>query len=314
MDADPRDTLLTLIADALGTLDAWGAAGVEGVPRGEISGLGAPPTADPVALPSSVARPTAPRSPPPPAAPRTPPPPAVPVAPRAQVPPIAPAPARAQPPERVEPVRPAVPAPTPIAPPPAPAGDGGGLFAGKWSAYVEDPVVLLDRLLTEARACGRCGRCTTRRQVVAGGGAPRSALLVLTPPPSAAEEAVGAPLIGEAGAMFDRMLINVLALERADVQVSPVLLCAGGAATREELDACRLWLERRIELVKPRAILILGPTAAAALGAQRTAVGRWQSLFGVDTLVSLHPDQLLQEPARKREVFEHLKELRARIG
>jgi len=175
-----------------------------------------------------------------------------------------------------------------------------------------DPQEPLRELAREAEACRACARCTSRRSVVFGGG-PVKGLLILAPAPSAGEDAEGRPFVGEAGAMLDRMLVNVLALERADVHIAPVVLCGGAEPLPSELAACRSWLDRRLALVEPRVVLVMGRPVARVLGLDAPA-GTWQRWTGRDALVTAHPDEILREPALRRDVFEHLKEVRRRLG
>lgn len=216
-------------------------------------------------------------------------------------------------------------APPPIAPPPlAPpsaandtrvldeAAPRPGLFGGRWAALREDPADLIRAFYREIGDCRRCGHCDTRGRILHGEGRPDADVLILSGVPTGADDAAGRLFFGPAGEMLDRMLLNVLARERSDVHVASALLCAGDTVTVTELTACRPFLDRRLEVVRPRVILAMGAVAAAALGLP--ARHGWHRYGEREVYATFHPDELLADPGLKREAFEHLKQVRARIG
>jgi uracil-DNA glycosylase len=77
--------------------------------------------------------------------------------------------------------------------------------------------------------------------------------------------------------------------------------------------ACVAWVERRIQLVGPRVVLVMGAGAARALGLPVERRG-WSTLGGVATCYTWHPDELAADANLKRAAFDHLKEVRTRIG
>lgn len=252
-------------------------------------------------------------------------------------PPPATAPARATPaaPPRATPVTPATPArptplaaptprppPAPIAPPPFVARDDGagkaaepagrGLFGARWAALREDPADLIRAFYREIGDCRRCDHCDTRGRILHGEGKPDADVLILTGMPTAADDASGRMFTGPAGDMLDRMLLNVLARERGDVHVAGALMCAGPTPTLDALTACRPFLDRRLDVVRPRVILAMGPVATSALGLP--ARHGWHRYGEREVFATFHPDELIADPSLKREAFEHLKQVRARIG
>ncbi|MFZ5477814.1 MAG: uracil-DNA glycosylase family protein [Myxococcota bacterium] len=250
-----------LVADVLAHADALRSGGTEVVARGAAPGL---PPADPrppapnVALPSwmeaSPARPAA--IPPNPAAS---PPPAV---------------AAASP-------RPVVASPPPSAPPSPPAAStgGAGLFASsKWARVLTDPAERLDALAREVgERCADCGEPPPR-----GEGSARARLTV-----------VADTMRGEAAVMFERMLVHVLLLERADVFVVPAPPCV----------TCRAHLAKLLDAVDPRVVLAMGRAGADAAGGWKGRV-----------LPTFHPEDLVARPGDKKAAFEHLQEARRRLS
>jgi DNA polymerase len=91
-----------------------------------------------------------------------------------------------------------------------------------------------------------------------------------------------------------------------------------------EINHCRWWLRREIELVKPDLIVALGATAARSLTGKSIAITAnrgqmFESIEGVPVLVTIHPSYLLRLPdaqlaQRERAVFvEDLRQAKAMI-
>jgi DNA polymerase len=82
--------------------------------------------------------------------------------------------------------------------------------------------------------------------------------------------------------------------------------------TRYEIDRCRWWLERELQLVRPSVAVALGATAASALAGRAVPVAKSRGRLvdfgdGVRGLVTAHPSYILRlrdEP--KAEAFRHL--------
>ncbi|MDR1361558.1 MAG: uracil-DNA glycosylase, partial [Rickettsiales bacterium] len=86
-----------------------------------------------------------------------------------------------------------------------------------------------------------------------------SALLVITDSPSLDDDETGQILSGPAGDLFDKM-IGAINLTRADLSIMPLVFWrapGGRTPAREELDLCRPFVSRAIELLQPKAILTL---------------------------------------------------------
>lgn len=306
--------LASLIADTLAVLESLRRQGVDVLPVGALTGLPQAVLEDTVrsdTVRSAPIRPAPPRP-----APRElreedraplPTPSAAPHRPAVTAPQLREEKAVPQPP----PARSIVPSPVP---PVVPAPDGGaGLFGSKWSKVAESPDVALAALRLEIGGCTACGRCTTRAQVVLGEGPPRPMLLIVTDPPDVDADATGKVLSGDAALMLERMLLNVVRVDRREVQIVSIVRCAGpGALTAAEVTACRAFLERQIVLARPRAVLVLGEHARDALGLQRH--GAWGEVHGVAALSTFHPTWLLANPGDKKATLVHLQEIARRVG
>ena len=85
--------------------------------------------------------------------------------------------------------------------------------------------------------------------------------------PGRDEDAVGEPFVGAAGQLLDR-IIAAMGLKREEVYICNILRCRppnNRPPTPDEAANCREYLEKTLELVRPKFICALGGTAAKFL-------------------------------------------------
>jgi uracil-DNA glycosylase family 4 len=180
-----------------------------------------------------------------------------------------------------------------------------------------------------ALVCVRCPHLAkSRTQVVFGVGNPNAELMFVGEAPGADEDAQGVPFVGRAGQLLTK-IIEAMSFRRDDVYIANVLKCRpdmppGSSGNRkptpEEMKTCLPWLERQIELIKPRVMVALGATALEGLLGATTAVnklrGRWLDFHGIPVMVTYHPAYLLrnQSVTEKRKVWEDMLQVLERLG
>jgi uracil-DNA glycosylase family 4 len=156
-------------------------------------------------------------------------------------------------------------------------------------------------LVLAIEACTTCAElAATRTRTVPGQLPPRARLLLVGEAPGADEDVRGEPFVGRSGALLDELLAEA-GLARADVAVANVLKCrppGNRAPKRAEIEACRPWLHRQLELQDPDLVVALGSTAAAWFFGRSARIG---ALRGdphvVDdrrVMVSYHPSAALR--------------------
>jgi len=177
--------------------------------------------------------------------------------------------------------------------------------------------VNLEELAAAARECRRCGLRAGCQGVVFGEGAPDSDIVFLGEGPGSVEDEMGRPFVGPAGKLLDRILLAV-DFRREDVYITNTVLCRppGNRAPRpDEAEACRPWLDRRLELMRPSIIVCLGASATQALLGKDLRItrdrGRWYEYRGIRVMPTFHPAALLRDPSKKRAVWEDIKAVRA---
>ena len=167
-----------------------------------------------------------------------------------------------------------------------------------------------------------------RTQVVFGTGNREADLLFVGEAPGADEDAEGEPFVGRAGGLLTKIL-EAMGLTRNDIFIANVLKCRpdmppgepGNRKPRpEEMATCLPWLAAQIELLRPKAIVALGATAAEGLlgqtGLMRDLRGKWFQYGGVPALVTYHPAYLLHNASltEKRKVWEDMMLVMEKMG
>jgi DNA polymerase len=117
-------------------------------------------------------------------------------------------------------------------------------------------------------------------------------------------------------------MIAAMGLTRDEVFIANIVKCrppGNRAPQPEEAAACLPFLLDQIAILQPRVIITLGATALKYLiGLDQASVtrmrGTWLTVRGIDLMPTFHPAFLLRQPARKREAWDDLKAVLARLG
>jgi DNA polymerase len=178
----------------------------------------------------------------------------------------------------------------------------------------DDPVPDWTELQASVAGCTRCPLHKSRTQTVFGVGNRHADWMIIGEAPGAEEDRRGEPFVGRAGKLLDEML-RAVGLDRGTVFITNILKCrppGNRDPAADEAAACRDYLERQIEMIKPRLVLAVGRIAAQQLLHTDSPLGRLRgrahSLTSgqVPLVVTYHPAYLLRSPSQKRKVWEDL--------
>lgn len=203
-----------------------------------------------------------------------------------------------------------------------PSEAAGPLALGPPESTAREAAYDWPQLRERVAACTRCGLSATRTQTVFGVGSLQAQWLVVGEAPGAEEDRQGEPFVGRAGQLLNAML-RAVGMARESVYIANVLKCRP-PGNRDPLPAesaqCLPYLERQIELLQPKILLVVGRIAAQSLlrtdvkvGALRQRVHRFGA-SAVPLVVTYHPAYLLRTPAEKRKAWEDLKFAREVAG
>jgi len=176
-----------------------------------------------------------------------------------------------------------------------------------------------EELRAECLSCRACALCQTRTQVVFGVGNPKAEVLLIGEAPGANEDAQGEPFVGRAGKLLDDMLA-MIGLNRQNIYITNSVKCRppeNRDPLNTEKDACRGYLRRQVQLMRPKIIVCLGRISAMELIREDFKITQEHGQFfdknGVQMMALYHPAALLRDPHKKPETFEDLKVLQAKI-
>ncbi|MDQ4041436.1 MAG: uracil-DNA glycosylase, partial [Actinomycetota bacterium] len=126
-------------------------------------------------------------------------------------------------------------------------------------------------------ACTRCPQlASTRKTVVFGSGNADADLMFVGEAPGRTEDELGLPFVGQAGKLLDKLL-GEIGLERGDVFIANTLKCrppGNRDPQPSEIEACRDFLERQVELIQPKVIATLGNFSTKLLRGDPTGITR----------------------------------------
>lgn len=181
----------------------------------------------------------------------------------------------------------------------------------------------LARIREDIGDCKRCRLCHGRTNIVFGAGNQEAKLVFVGEGPGEDEDLSGLPFVGRAGQLLTRMIEGTaekegLPIKRNDVYICNVVKCRppkNRKPENDEMEICGQFLYRQLMVLKPKAICVLGATAAQALLATREKMGdlrgNWQSWREIPVMVTYHPSYLLRaySPDAKRLTWEDLKKV-----
>lgn len=119
-----------------------------------------------------------------------------------------------------------------------------------------------ERLREQVENCKRCKLWKGRLNVVFGEGNSKARIMLIGMGPGYHENLQGRPFVGAAGKLLNQLLLSV-GLRREEVYIANVIKCylPDNSPTEEEIEACGPYLDRQIELIKPKVIVTLGNIA-----------------------------------------------------
>jgi uracil-DNA glycosylase len=140
----------------------------------------------------------------------------------------------------------------------------------------DDVIAALDALREEVECCSRCALSETRTRAVFGEGDPGADLMFVGEAPGYHEDRQGRPFVGQAGKLLEQLLASI-GMTREQVYIANVLKSRppnNRDPRPEEIDACRPYLFRQIEIIRPKVICTLGNFATKLLSGDQTGITR----------------------------------------
>jgi len=169
----------------------------------------------------------------------------------------------------------------------------------------------LTDLCAEIGICERCDLSSGRKNAVPGEGPENAEIMFIGEAPGFHEDRQGRPFVGAAGHFLNELLASI-GLGRENVYICNVLKCrppSNRDPKAEEIEACRPFLDRQIELIAPKMIVTLG----------RFSMARWfpnvrisrihgqpKKIGGVLYLPMFHPAAALHQPRYRVDIEQDM--------
>lgn len=181
----------------------------------------------------------------------------------------------------------------------------------------------LDQLRNIVAQFQGCNLKTAAKNTVFSDGNPQAPIMLVGEAPGRDEDRQGRPFVGRAGQLLDKML-SAIALDRNTCYITNVIPWrppGNRTPVAHEIELCRPFVERHIELVDPKLLIFMGNVSNKTLLNTNKGIlsmrGTWSSYQihdrHVPTLSMLHPAYLLRNPAAKRNAWMDLLAVKAKI-
>jgi DNA polymerase len=220
---------------------------------------------------------------------------------------------------------PARPAAPPAAAAPATVPNEEAVMAARAAAA---SAASLEELKALVERFDGCNLKLTAKSTVFGDGNPAAPVMLVGESPGRDEDMEGRPFVGRSGQLLDRML-EAAGMPRATGAYIANVIYWRPPGNRDpsdlEVAICRPFILRQIELVRPKALVLLGAQPMKALvGGEagksgiRKVRGRWIDLsvggLIIPAMPTYHPAYLLRQPLEKRAVWRDLLAVRERLS
>ena len=170
-----------------------------------------------------------------------------------------------------------------------------------------------------------CALKFSANSTVFGYGNSQAEVMIIGEAPGADEDRLGEPFVGRSGHLLDKML-TAINLQRQDCYITNVLPWrppGNRTPTDGEVAVCLPFLQRQIELIKPKIIFLLGGSAAGAVLNISSSISQLRGRMidytaenglVIPTLSSYHPAYLLRTPTQKAKVWADLLRLQRKLA
>lgn len=164
--------------------------------------------------------------------------------------------------------------------------------------------------------CQKCDLAKGRNKFVFGKGNPNAKVMLIGEGPGADEDKQGEPFVGKAGQLLTDIL-KAIKFTREEVYIANVVKCrppANRTPFPAEIEACMPYLQKQIELVEPKLILLFGATAVLGLLGKKATLsslrGKVFDYGSARVMVTYHPAALLRNPNLKRDTWADVQQFR----
>ncbi len=188
------------------------------------------------------------------------------------------------------------------------------------SGYSSEKASALKALRDEIGDCRMCGLSKGRKNLVFGEGSPDAELMFIGEGPGREEDLQARPFVGDAGKVL-ASLIGKMGFRREDVYIANVIKCrppSNRDPEEDEISACSSFIERQIDIIKPKVIIALGRFAAQKLTDSKVPIsrlrGNFHSFRGIPLMPTFHPAYLMRNPKDKWLTWDDVQQVLKKLN
>ena len=173
-------------------------------------------------------------------------------------------------------------------------------------------------LAAEIEACRACPLGFSRTRSVPGVGNPNADLMFVGEAPGFHEDQQGEPFVGRSGQLLTKLIKEKLGLERSDVYIMNVLRCRppdNRDPLPEEIEACKPFVRRQLEIIQPKLVVTLGNFASklltgSPLGITKLREREFTMRSGTPLRCTFHPSAALRGGSAMKGIEHDFEQIR----
>ncbi|MDR2436516.1 MAG: uracil-DNA glycosylase [Endomicrobium sp.] len=195
----------------------------------------------------------------------------------------------------------------------------------KESEKILGPKENLETLKKAIDSCKECALSSSRLNAVIGVGSPAADLMFVGEAPGFDEDHKGEPFVGKAGQLLTK-IIEAMGYTREIVYIANIVKCHpmvdptdpekrsnDRAPTPLEMETCKYYLDKQIEIIKPKIIVTLGSSSTKGLLYNEEPISKIRGVLkeykGIKLMPTYHPAALLRNPSLKKLVWDDIKKV-----
>ena len=166
----------------------------------------------------------------------------------------------------------------------------------------------LEEIKKQCETCQKCALGKTRTKIVFSAGTPNHKIMLIGEAPGFNEDQTGESFVGRAGQLLDKIFASVGFDRHTNIYLCNTIKCRppnNRDPLPEEKMACRAYLDKQLEILKPKIILLCGKVALTSFLETKEGItklrGRWfDGPYGSKMMPIFHPSYLLRNQSREK--------------
>lgn len=178
----------------------------------------------------------------------------------------------------------------------------------------------LNIIKEKIKKCTKCRLHKQRKMAVPGEGPSDASIMFIGEAPGKKEDETGLPFVGRAGKLLDNLL-ELSKLDRKEVFITSVIKCHppnNRKPKSDELNTCiNLWMNKQIEIIDPKLIVILGGVPLKSLLYKNQVKKYHGKIISRDDrkfFITYHPAAALRNPNFKNKIDNDFKKIKKKYN